>query len=270
MHDAESRFLVGTPVGALYVRSVGHGPPLLLWHSLFVDGHSWDRVLPRLQLQRRLLIIDGPGHGGSAGAPRDYTLDDCAEAALRVIEAVGAAGPIDVVGNAWGGHVGVVLAARHPDAVHRLVVFNSPMNALGTASRFRAGLLVRAYGRFGAAPFLVKAARRALLSSDTLAGDPEAADYVARTLSGHPHAGFCQAMRCVMLGRPGLLELLGSIRSPTVFVTGLASQHWPAGIAAEHADRLDDGRCLTIAKVNHLSPLEAPEETARIILESLA
>jgi hypothetical protein len=38
--------LVPTALGRLNVRIVGSGPPALLWHSMFVDSTSWQRVEP--------------------------------------------------------------------------------------------------------------------------------------------------------------------------------------------------------------------------------
>ena len=35
---------ITTQVGVLDVRVLGEGPPAVLWHSLFVDERSWERV----------------------------------------------------------------------------------------------------------------------------------------------------------------------------------------------------------------------------------
>ena len=40
----DERHRIPTRVGSLAVRVVGEGPPAVLWHSLFVDDRSWDRV----------------------------------------------------------------------------------------------------------------------------------------------------------------------------------------------------------------------------------
>ena len=74
---------VPTRLGPLHVQPVGAGPPAVLWHSLFVDSTTWRRMERELGASRRLVIIDGPGHGWSADAGRDYTLEDCAAAAAR-------------------------------------------------------------------------------------------------------------------------------------------------------------------------------------------
>ena len=40
----DERRRIQTRVGSLAVRVRGEGPPAVLWHSLFVDERSWQRV----------------------------------------------------------------------------------------------------------------------------------------------------------------------------------------------------------------------------------
>ena len=55
---------IPTRVGSLAVRVLGDGPRAVLWHSLFVDERSWQRVEDALARDRCLVIvITGPGHG---------------------------------------------------------------------------------------------------------------------------------------------------------------------------------------------------------------
>ncbi len=105
---------ISTCVGRLHVRVVGAGPGAVLWHSLFVDSLSWQGVEPALARLRTLVLIDGPSHGGSEPAQHEFSLEDCARAAVEVLVELGIDEPVDWVGNAWGGHVGIVLAASEP------------------------------------------------------------------------------------------------------------------------------------------------------------
>lgn len=82
--------VVATRVGQLRVRTEGPAdrPAALLWHSLFVDERTWERVVPDLALDRRLILVTGPGHGRSGDIGHRYTMEDCAEAALEVLAAL--------------------------------------------------------------------------------------------------------------------------------------------------------------------------------------
>ena len=48
-------------------------------------------------------------------ATAPFTLDDCVGAAVDVLDQLGIDEPVDWLGNAWGGHVGILFAAAHPD-----------------------------------------------------------------------------------------------------------------------------------------------------------
>ena len=49
------------------------GPPVVLWHSLFVDSRSWGPLVDGLARRRTVYAIDGPSHGRSEPVPRDFT-----------------------------------------------------------------------------------------------------------------------------------------------------------------------------------------------------
>jgi pimeloyl-ACP methyl ester carboxylesterase len=72
-HKSESG-LVSTRLGRLYVAQVGSGPPAMLWHSLWVDSRSWGPLVHAFAAHRRVVMIDGPGYGGSSPIHRDFTL----------------------------------------------------------------------------------------------------------------------------------------------------------------------------------------------------
>ena len=52
--DMDERQMVDTRLGSLAVRVRGDGPVAVLWHSLFVDDRTWNRVEEELGRQRRL------------------------------------------------------------------------------------------------------------------------------------------------------------------------------------------------------------------------
>ena len=91
----EERHTIETCVGRLAVRVVGDGPIAVLWPSLFMDGRSWDRVIPAMAQDRRLVVIDGPGHGSSGDPGRRYSLRECVTAASQVLDRLSVTDPVD-------------------------------------------------------------------------------------------------------------------------------------------------------------------------------
>src|SRR6516165_8809849 len=127
---------VSTCIGQLHVEQAGSGPPAVLWHSLWVDSRSWGPLVDAFAAHRQVSTIDGPGYGLSSPIDRDFTLDDCVRAACEVLDQLGITEPVDWVGNAWGGHVGITLAAAQPHRVRSLVTIAAPLLPVGARQRW--------------------------------------------------------------------------------------------------------------------------------------
>lgn len=256
---------IPTRVGELAVRVRGDGPTAVLWHSLFVDGRSWGRVEDELARDRRLVIIDGPGHGASADPGHRYTLDDCAAAAGEVLAALDIPGPVDWVGNAWGGHVGIVFAGTWPDRCRTLVTLGTPVQAYTRSEQVTFRALLAVYRVAGMIGFLSGGIVEALLSPRTRANDPEAVALVLDCLRGMERRSLANAMVSISLGRPDLTPRLGAIRCPTLFVTGPDHSGWTPEQAEAKRRLLADGSVAVVPDTAYLTPLEAPAETIELV-----
>jgi pimeloyl-ACP methyl ester carboxylesterase len=263
----DDRSTVPTRVGPLHVRRCGgQGPWLLLWHSLFLDGRSWDALLPKLTAVRTVLVVDGPCHGSSPGPETRFSLDDCAEAAAQVLDHFGVK-RVDWIGNAWGGHVGVVLAASRPDRVASVAALSSPMQALGAIDRLRFRALASVFRVTGWTNWLADAVVDGLVLPTA---STDARRYVREAARAPGAARTRLAMRSVMFGRPSLVERLASVGAPTLFVTSPDDPMWPPALAEAHAKRLGRGRLEILAGARHAPPVEAPDATATLLLTWLA
>src|SRR4051812_17180789 len=100
----ERTTLVPTRLGAVHVRTIGEGATTILWPSMFVDSHSWDLLLPLLPTGRRYVLIDPPGLGLSEALQRASDIAGAADAATDLLEGLRIDGPVDWLGNAFGGH----------------------------------------------------------------------------------------------------------------------------------------------------------------------
>jgi len=111
--------------GELFVRQVDGlaGPvPLLLLHGWTWTGDlNWWPVYEPLGRHRRVLSIDHRGHGRSMRPERPFTLEDAADDAAGLLEALGIPKVI-VCGYSMGGPVALLLAERHPEKVAAMVL----------------------------------------------------------------------------------------------------------------------------------------------------
>lgn len=264
---------VPTRVGDLKVTVIGEGvarPTAVLWHSLFVDERTWERVVPELSGDRRLILVTGPGHGGSGDPRHRYTMEDCADAALQVLQTLQVEGPVDWVGNAWGGHVGIVLAARNPDWIRTLVTAGTPTHPYPRADRLQTSLLLALYQLLGPVGYLTDAVVEALLAEHTRTTDPAAVALVRDCFTTADRAGLPNALVSISLRREDLLPLLPAVQAPTLFITGSAHPDWTPPQLQAAAAQLPHGSTRVLDGAAYLIPLEAPTEFTRCVQEHWA
>lgn len=247
---------------------LGTGPVLVLWHSLFVDSRTWQRLRPGLARLHRLVIIDGPSHGGSAPVQGPLTIDGCAGAALDVLDTLGIRAPVDWLGNAWGGHVGIVLAASEPQRLRTLVTIGTPVHALSPADRRRIGVMVGAFRIIGAVGPLTRQVTAALLGVALRDSDPVADHLVVDNLRRSDRRGMYTAMRSLMLERPDLTPEVRRITLPTLFIAGNDDPIWTPAQAAAAAGLLRNGASAGVPGGGHVAPLFEPDPALVDLLEA--
>lgn len=257
--------MIPTAVGSLAVRTRGEGPPLVLWQSLFVDDRTWGRVEADLATDHRLVVITGPGHGESPDPGRRYTMAECADAAAEVLDALAISDPVDWIGNAWGGHVGIVFATSRPARCRTLVTLGTPVQAYTAKERMRTHVLLLVCRLAGAVRIVREGVVGSLLSPRTRAADPEAVALVRDCLVRVDRRALVNAVVSISLRRPDLTPLLPRVGVPALFVTGSDHQGWTPEQAEAAARLLPDGSVVVVPDTAYLTPLEAPAETLRLV-----
>jgi pimeloyl-ACP methyl ester carboxylesterase len=106
------------------VRESGNAaaPPVFLLHGWGYDSiATWHHVVGHLAGHFRVIMLDQRNHGGSAHLRGGFDIDDLADDAAGVLDAL-EVGPVTVIGYSMGGMVAQALARRHPGKVSRLVL----------------------------------------------------------------------------------------------------------------------------------------------------
>lgn len=123
----------------LAVHPLGDGPALLCVPGGPGRASAYLEDLGGLDRTHRLLRLDMRGTGRSE-LPDDRSslafprlADD-----VQAVAAALAPGPVDVLGHSAGCHVALVLAARHPETVRRLVLVTPSANGLADYARIAA------------------------------------------------------------------------------------------------------------------------------------
>lgn len=254
MHPITTTVTVDTTVGPLAVRRSGSGEPALLWHSLFVDSSTFAPLAETLSHQRELILVDGPGHGQSTGPRRLYSLTDCATAAAEILDALGLLGPVDWVGNAWGGHVGALFANRYPDRCRSLVTISTPPYPLKGRDRLKATTLVYLYRLFGPAPFR-RSVSDALVGKGSATTSPSAVATVQQAFGKGDTHGKYWAMQSVMLHRGDLRPVLRELPTPTLMLVGRDDPMNDVEIAEHTAHSMLNASFAVVPGAGHVAPL---------------
>ena len=112
-------------------------PTVLLMHGIATTGGlTWFSVLEDLRRHYRVVTFDQRWHGRGISS-ESFTLDDCADDAAAVLDAL-AIGEAIVVGYSMGGASAQVLWHRHPERVAGLVLCS-------TAARWKGHLGERVF-----------------------------------------------------------------------------------------------------------------------------
>ncbi|MFE9250984.1 alpha/beta fold hydrolase [Streptomyces sp. NPDC007088] len=114
----------------------GLEPPRVYVHGLGASAAAYftESAVNPLLAGRRSLLVDLLGHGISdRPAGFGYTLEDHADALAAALTSAGVSGG-EIIGHSMGGSVAIVLAARHPHLVSRLVLVDANLDPIPVAS----------------------------------------------------------------------------------------------------------------------------------------
>ena len=256
----------------------GAGPPLLLVHGLGGLASNWRLVAPALASERRVLVPELPGHGGSSPLPSRPggrpDLDPFADAVLAVAQAEGAV-PAPWVGHSLGGLVALRAAVRRPDAVAGVVLAAAAgitsASRVGEATVTLMGVLRpgRLVGRHRARVSRSRLGRTLTFGwwavADPAGFEPEMAEAF---LSGPPqHTDTLTAGRALVAGDPR--ADLDRVDCPCLCLWG-ANDNWvPLQDGMEYARRLR-APLRAIADCGHLAIGERPDVVIRVVREFLS
>jgi pimeloyl-ACP methyl ester carboxylesterase len=252
----------------------GTGPPLVLVHGLGGMASNWRLVAPALAAERRVIVPDLPGHGGSEPLAGAESIDPFAEAVLALAEAEGAV-PAPWVGHSLGGLVGLGAALRRPEAVAGVVL----AAGAGISSATRIGeVTVTVLGLVQPGRIVGWQARRVARSrlgrtlafgwwgvADPAGLDPEMAE--AFLLGPRQHTDTATAGRALVASDPR--ADLDRVTCPCLCLWGARDNWVPLKDGMEYARRLR-APLRTIADCGHLLIGERPDAVVSAVREFVA
>jgi pimeloyl-ACP methyl ester carboxylesterase len=252
----------------------GSGPPIVLVHGLGGMASNWLLVAPQLAGERRVIVPELPGHGGSAPLEEAQNIDPYADAVLAVADAEGAV-PAPWVGHSLGALVGLRAALRRPDAVTGLVLAAgagiSSATRIGEATVTLLGVVQpgRLIGRRARSVSRSELGRKLAFGwwgvADPAGFDPEMAE--AFLLGPPQHTDTVSAGRALVASDPR--SDLDRVGCPCLCLWGARDNWVPLKDGMEYARRLR-APLRTIADCGHLLIGERPDAVVSAVRDFVA
>ncbi|MGH3367017.1 MAG: alpha/beta fold hydrolase, partial [Nocardioidaceae bacterium] len=224
--------------------------PVLLMHPLALSSELW-RPLAEGESGLRFIGLDAPGHGNTPWDGQPFTVEDMADDAVAVMDALDLPSAA-LVGLSMGGTTAAVLAGTRPERITSLALVDT----------------TACYGDDRVTEWESRAVRASTVqrseqlefqidrwfSPTTVGRDPASVDRVCRIFAAtdsEAHAAACRA-----LGGADATGLLPAITAPTLVLVGSDDYATPESMARELHAGIAGSRLEVLEGSRHLSVLD--------------
>jgi 3-oxoadipate enol-lactonase/4-carboxymuconolactone decarboxylase len=233
-------------------------PVLLLGPSLATTWHMWDRQVPELSQQWRVLRFDMPGHGGAPAHPAN-SVGDLTGRLLATLDALGVQ-RFGYAGCALGGAVGIELALRHPERLASLVLIAASPR-FGTADEFRQrGVIVRTNGLDP----IARTSPERWFTDGFAAAQPAITEWAVQMVRTTDPG--CYIAACEALAAFDVRAELGRIGVPTLVLVGSEDRVTGPAAARTLVAGIPDARLAVVPGASHLVPVEQPAAVTDLLV----
>jgi pimeloyl-ACP methyl ester carboxylesterase len=244
-------------------------PPLVLIHGSGAAGASWGLMVPALAAHHHVIRVDLPGCGRSPAAP-SHDVPAQANQVAAVLDDLGLR-RVAVAGHSSGGYLGTALAEQRPDLVGSLALISTgpSLDALLPQPLVLRVLLGPPLG-----PLIWSIRSDAWIrkgASATAARPVHIPDEMVAEVRNLKYRTLRTILRwnTAYLAERSLPERLAALDVPVLALFGTADPRWDPASARQY-DTVPNARVEMLPGVGHMSILEAPEATSRLLLDFTA
>jgi 3-oxoadipate enol-lactonase len=232
----------------------GEGPWVAMSHSLACNLSMWDEQAKLLSRKFKVLRYDTRGHGGSSAPPGPYTLEQLADDAKALFDALGIK-RAHWIGLSMGGMIGETFALKNPGFFQSMVLADTTSRRPDNAQQMwgervkiarekgMEGVREGTLGRWFTEPYRDK--RKDVMQK------------IGRDITATPVEGFAGC--CDAIAKIDVLDRLKEIDCPTLVIVGDQDHGTPPEMARQIHANLRGSELVVIPSAAHLSNVEQPE-----------
>lgn len=247
-----------TPVLQYRLDGPEDAPVIILGPSLGTTWHMWDRQVPELSKQWRIVRFDLPGHGGAPAHPAGSV----AELATRLLATLDGLGiqRFGYAGCSLGGAVGVELALRRPERLASLALIAASPR-FGTADEWRQrGVVVRTNGLDP----IARSSPERWFTGGFAAAQPAITEWAVQMVRTTDPG--CYIAACEALAAFDVRAELGRVGVPTLVLVGSDDQVTGPAEARTLVAGIPDARLAVVPGASHLVPVEQPAAVTDLLV----
>jgi len=237
-------------------------PTIVFLHGWGCDSASFSFIKDALADQATVLTLDFPGHGQSAEPPEPWGVSEYAAQVAELLTD-NALGKVQIVAHSFGGRVAIMLAAKYPEMVDKLVITGAAgiKKPVSEHSRKRTARFKRYnafWDRLKAFPPLSTMAEKMQTKLRNRYGSP---DYVK--LNENMRKTF------VKIISEDLFPLLHAVQAPTLLIWGSNDTETPLWMGQTMEKEIADAGLVVFEGGTHFAFLEQWKRFVLIIKQFL-
>lgn len=229
----------------------GEGPWLTMSHSLASNLTMWDEQAKLLSRTFKVLRYDTRGHGASSAPQGPYTLDQLADDAKAMFDALGIR-QTHWVGLSMGGMIGETFALKHPGFFKSMVLADTTARRPPNAGEMWGERMRTAEAQGMDA--LVESTLARWFTEPYRQSRKDVMERIGSHIRSTPVAGFVGC--CHAISKVDVLDRLGEIRCPTLVIVGEEDHGTPPEMARAIHANLPGSQLVLLPSAAHFSNVE--------------
>ena len=241
-------------------------PAVLLIQGLGADKHGWDLQRLVLAASYRVIALDNRGAGRSDKPFGHYSLEQMADDAIAVLDAVGVE-QAHIVGASMGGAIAQIIAVHYQHRVRSLtLVCTACRNHPWRRELIQGWATIATEQGMGA---LSREAARWVIGPRSFRRMVPALGWLGPLARGRSSHAFAAQVRAILNTPDELGDQLGEVTVPALVVVGNQDILTPRGDSEEIAERLPNAELVVISGAAHGLMVEHASTFNRVLIAFL-